>query len=187
MTKTKSPREEDIKRWNSRFRELERYKAEHGHCNVSSRDGPLGCWVSSLWPMLLIESFTDSCVPHHKSLYFVSPSQVSRQRKVFQQWKKLRRSRLVSERTERLNSIGFCWTPRIEVKSRPPREEDVKRWNARFNELERYQAEHGHCDVSARSGSLGQWVSKRVSVSLNTLTHEVPWHHPTGSRTAEAV
>ena len=34
--------------WNTRFSELERYKAEHGDCNVSSRSGgTLGNWVSS--------------------------------------------------------------------------------------------------------------------------------------------
>ena len=35
--------------WNAHFGELERYKAEHGDCNVSMRSGgTLGNWVSSL-------------------------------------------------------------------------------------------------------------------------------------------
>ena len=58
---------------------------------------------------------------------------------------------LAQDRINRLNSIGFDWAP---LKS-----EAEGLWNARFSELERYKAEHGDCNVSSRSGSLGHWVS----------------------------
>ena len=32
--------------WEEKFRELEKYKEEHGHCDVPGDDGPLGHWVA---------------------------------------------------------------------------------------------------------------------------------------------
>ena len=32
-------------RWNERFRELQEYKEENGHCDVPRSEGPLGTWV----------------------------------------------------------------------------------------------------------------------------------------------
>ena len=35
------------KQWNARFKELIKYKSEHGDCNVPIRQGKLGTWVST--------------------------------------------------------------------------------------------------------------------------------------------
>ena len=34
-------------RWDSMFQELQSYKTEHGHCNIPTASGTLGCWVSN--------------------------------------------------------------------------------------------------------------------------------------------
>ena len=61
--------------WETRFKELVRYKTDHGDCNVPKSQGKLGTWVQT-------------------------------QR---QQYKK---NRLAQDRIDRLDSIGFDWTPR---------------------------------------------------------------------------
>ena len=60
--------------WETRFKELIRYKTEHGDCNVPQSHGQLGRWV-----------FT--------------------QRKDYRKWK------LSQDHIERLDGIGFDWTP----------------------------------------------------------------------------
>ena len=34
-------------------------------------------------------------------------------------------------------------------------------WHERFQELKKYEITHGNCNVSKRSGSLGNWVSRQ--------------------------
>ena len=55
-----------------------------------------------------------------------------------------KKTSLTSERIERLDSIGF--------------ERDLNDWDKIFQELCEFNAEHGHCDVQCRNGTLGRWV-----------------------------
>ena len=57
---------------------------------------------------------------------------------------------LAQDRVNRLNSIGFKWAL---IESVP--------WETRFNELVRYKAKHGDCNVPRRHRQLGMWVSKQ--------------------------
>ena len=43
-SKTSSIRQQ---RWMARFKELKRYKKTNGHCNVPTKSGGLGVWVSN--------------------------------------------------------------------------------------------------------------------------------------------
>ena len=36
---------------------------------------------------------------------------------------------------------------------------DTVQWDAQFQELKKYKAEHGHCNVPQRHGLLGNWVN----------------------------
>jgi hypothetical protein len=66
-------------------------------------------------------------------------------------------SRLDNERKERLEGLGFNWSPAASA--------NVK-WKLKFEELAAFKKVHRHCDVSQTSGtdrSLGRWVTK-VSV-----------------------
>ena len=53
---------------------------------------------------------------------------------------------LSTERTARLDEIGFIWNT------------DDAAWKITFNELKQYKVKHGHCDVSRlENSSLGSW------------------------------
>ena len=109
--------------WNSRFKELLDYRAEHGDCNVPHGQGRLGYWVS---------------------------------------WQRQRRNKgkLSRERIVRLDDVGFDWDP-LEGE-----------WLARFDELVRYMASHGDCNVMTKS-PLGKWVSwQRLSYSKGKISED---------------
>ena len=60
--------------WTTRFKELVQYKANHGDCNISTKQGQLGKWVGT-------------------------------------QRTNYRKGKLSQDRIDRLNGIGFDWTP----------------------------------------------------------------------------
>ena len=60
---------------------------------------------------------------------------------------------LAQGRIDQLGNIGFKWA----MKEGSP----MVPWDTRFNELIQYKAEHGDCNVPARQGQLGNWVSKQ--------------------------
>ena len=104
--------------WNARSRELEAFKAEHGHCSVPQKHGTLGGWVNS------------QRTAHNGGT-------------------------LSEERVRRLDDIGFDWG-----KARGPRGTPLS-WDERFDELMKYKAEHGHCNIPQSTGSLGKWVDNQ--------------------------
>jgi superfamily II DNA or RNA helicase len=58
--------------------------------------------------------------------------------------------RLEAERFQRLNALGFVWSPA------------QKLWEKRYAELQAFKAQHGHCNVPqrhARYRQLGTWVN----------------------------
>ena len=84
---------------------------------------------------------------------------------VFDQRQKHRRGKLRPERREKLESLGFDFSPQRE--SRVP-------WEERFGELEAYHAEHGHTRVSVlEDKKLAQWVlDQRQQHTLGKLRPE---------------
>lgn len=67
--------------WEQKFRDLQRYMEEHGHCNVPTKykkDTSLGRWVST-------------------------------QRKQYKEMIENKPTLMTQERAERLESLGFCW------------------------------------------------------------------------------
>ena len=117
--------------WNERLDELARYKAEHGHCSVPAIQGSLGRWVHM-------------------------------------QRRNRKKGKLLEERVQKLDELGFVWAP-------PPGPPGGTNsiWNERLDELAKYKAEHGHCNVPASRGSLGRWVhNQRSYVKKGELSKE---------------
>jgi superfamily II DNA or RNA helicase len=78
------------------------------------------------------------------------------------QWVHTQRQRCkIPERRARLNAIGFCWNPFTAA------------WDKKIEELVAYKKVHGHCNVPAQSGLLGQWCSMlRTKRRRNELSTE---------------
>ena len=144
--------------WNERLDELMKYKTEHGHCNVPINYGPLGLWAG-------------------------------RQRAAH------RKDKLSEERVQRLKDLGFEWTHvpyivRVSVAGDPRASQGsgqtTKRtaaWDERLDNLTKYKAEHGDCNVPQRQGSLGKWVSthkervRKFMISASSGGPNVGSHH----------
>ncbi|KAL7534255.1 hypothetical protein ACHAWF_004770 [Thalassiosira exigua] len=72
-----------------------------------------------------------------------------------------RRGKLNEDRLKRLDELGFSW--------------DVyeNKWDAMFDELEKYKRENRHCIVPQRHGKLGRWVkSQRVGYKEGKLPEQ---------------
>ena len=63
-----------------------------------------------------------------------------------QRWARSK-GKLSEECVRKLDDLGFNWGSSHD-----------ETWDEHFDELTHYKAEHGHCNVSRREGSLGQWV-----------------------------
>lgn len=67
-----------------------------------------------------------------------------------------KKSSMSEEKVQALESIGFAWAKRKGEAS----------WMIKYNELKRFVAEHGHCDVATKyqpNPALGRWVSTQRS------------------------
>ena len=60
-----------------------------------------------------------------------------------------KRGKLSDERVARLEGIGFVWDPQ------------EQEWLVRFDELTKYGAKNGHCNVPLSQGRLGKWVVRQ--------------------------
>ena len=60
---------------------------------------------------------------------------------------------LAQDRIDRLSSIGFKWAL-VQIGPSVP-------WETRLNELLKYKAKHGDCDVPRSQGQLGTWVNNQ--------------------------
>ena len=69
---------------------------------------------------------------------------VNRQRTQYRLLKERKTFHMTDGRVQNLESIGFQWS--------------YHSWDCRFQELQLYKAEHRHCNVPIKSGTLGQWV-----------------------------
>jgi len=119
--------------WNHRFDELRRYKVDHGNLNVPRSYGGtlLSAWVDE-------------------------------QRSNYQLMKEGKPSSMTDDRIRQLESIGFQWSnDDILLKEAKGGQTFEEKWNERFHELEAYKAKHGHCNVSTKSGKLGNWVKRQ--------------------------
>ena len=166
--------------WNVMYREMETFKAEHGHCNVPQKQGSLGVWASKQRQARKKDKLFEVRVQKLDDLGFewslrgVLPTWDERYERLkaykaehgncavpqsngpFGEWVNYQRSRrkkgkLSEERARKLDKLGFEWSLQD-----PPRT-----WDERFEELAKYKAEQGHCNVPRSQGSLGGWVTNQ--------------------------
>jgi aromatic ring-cleaving dioxygenase len=165
--------------WEERFDELQAYHAEHGHTRVSEReDQKLAKWVrdqrrkhrlGKLRPERRekLESlgfdFSPQSVPweerfdeleayhsEHGHTRVSNREDLKLAKWVWQQRYAHKRGMLRPEHREKLESLGFDFSPQLMP------------WEERFDELETYHAEHGHIQVSEREDlKLAKWVRKQ--------------------------
>ena len=170
-------------KWQDRYNELREYKAEHGHCNVPQSQGPLGGWVTLqrwnrkkgklsedrvqkldgigfVWatppgarsarpaqaPSLLVAArspITSSLTPSDRS------SSGSHRRRIAKEKRNTLRAPRCHDADEKLKTP----TPLVC--------QYEQTWNERLDELAKYKAAHGHCNVPASQGYLGNWVQNQ--------------------------
>jgi hypothetical protein len=67
--------------------------------------------------------------------------------------------RLLEHRQAKLESTGFIWRLREEVKLDTTTWD--KKWMTKYEALKEFQEEHGHANVPCKEGSLGNWVNRQ--------------------------
>ena len=163
--------------WLEKYEALKSYKEENGHCNVPVNTSTLGWWVGHqrvkhkkgrmrqdridlldtlgfAWTIIdgmwlekydALKSYKEDnghCnVPTHTSSlgYWVG-----QQRALY------KKGRLLQDRIDRLNGIGFEWG-----------RGSNSLWEERYDELKVFHNDNGHCNVPVRASPLGKWVSRQ--------------------------
>ena len=183
--------------WNARFKELLDYRSQHGDCNVPQKHGTLGTWVTSQRSAYRDEKLAQDRIDRLNSIGFKwtlkeggpkvpwetrfnelvqykakhGDCNIPRRQGQLGDWVSKQRiayrdDKLEQDRIDRLNGIGFDWAPlRGSARTRP--------WETRFNELVKYKAKRGGCNVPRRQGPLGRWVHhQRESYKKNRLSKD---------------
>ena len=171
-------------KWEARFQELKDFKEEHGHCDVPERrPGGLGRWLRTQrkarkkgikcldaariqqldevgfkwgihedkWDSRLRELTDFKEKNGHCDVPTNHPGGLGR-------WVEYQRGarnragwrRMDPSRIQMLEDAGITWQVKVMV----------TQWDARFADLKRFKAEHGHCDVPVKHpGGLGRWLA----------------------------
>ena len=184
------------KKWNARFKELLDYRSQHGDCNVPQKQGKLGMWVNIQRRAYNAGSLVKSRIARLSSIGFKwtlkeggpkvpwetrfdelvqykakhGDCNVPQKHGKLGTWansqrKDYKTGSLALDRIDRLSGIGFKWT----LKEGGP----IVPWETRFNELIKYKAKHGDCNVLSRQGPLGRWVhTQRKGYKKNKLSQD---------------
>ena len=168
--------------WEARFKELVQYKANHGDCNISTKQGQLGKWVGTQRTNYRKGKLSQDRIDRLSNIGFKwalkeADSTVPWETRFNElvQYKAKHGDCNVPTKQGKLGT--WVHTQRIayaagslaqdrtdqlssigfEWKQRDP----TVPWETRFNELVQYKAKHGDCDVPWSQGQLGRWVHKQ--------------------------
>mmetsp|Transcript_17497 Transcript_17497/g.33168 ORF Transcript_17497/g.33168 Transcript_17497/m.33168 type:complete len:595 (+) Transcript_17497:598-2382(+) len=117
-------------------------------------------WVKKTWDERLEELKAYKEIHGHANVPTISKDNpslghwVHDQRKQYRLYQEKKQTAMTPERIQLLEKVGFKWALQ--------RHTATKSWNERFEELKKYKAEKGDCNVPIRyndNPSLGQWVS----------------------------
>ena len=187
--------------WTSGFFELERYKSEHGDCNVTQSEGSLGRWVDTQRT-----SYKRNEMPKHRidllngvDFAWVAPNAstdvvpwtsrfeeleryksehgnciVPQSEGSLGRWVKKQRARY------RENKMPQCRIDLLNgvdfawvIREASLRPDELPTWEDRFKELVQYRTVHGNCNVPQSEGSLGLWVkNQRTAHKEGKLSEE---------------
>ena len=173
--------------WNARFKELIEYRSEHGDCDVPQKQGKLGTWVNSQRAAYKVSKLSQDRIDRLNSIGFkwalreaapkvpwetrfdelfryktehgdcsIPTRQAPLGKWVNTQRQQYKKGKLSQDRIDRLISIGFKWTQKEGGPTVP--------WETRYNELVRYKAKRGDCNIPVSQGQLGKWVNKQRTV-----------------------
>ena len=175
--------------WSRRYAELEDFSKIHGHCNVPTRNGDLGKWVSHQRNRKKSGNITPEQETLLKSIGFNWGTNLPSWESRFSDLSKFktehghcnvprscnefptlgswiavqrvkRRKGLLSEsQIKALDELGFIWNA-----GKTKTEKSTKTWEESFAELIRFKEMHGHCNVPrsyTASDSLALWVSNQ--------------------------
>ncbi len=169
--------------WNQMFEKLVDFNKKHGHCNVPrglKENRQLGTWAdaqrnkkNSLSPEkrakldsigfdwdpreTLWNHMFERLVDFKKKYGYCNVPQNWKENKELGKWVVVQRSNkdsLSPERRAKLDSIGFDWDPYETY------------WNQMFEQLAKYKAHQGHCNVprgDKEYRQLGSWISNQRS------------------------
>jgi len=172
--------------WEQRFKELESFKTEHGHCNVPPKYRPnpaLGRWVAGIRHQKKRGELDKEKIRCLDALGFCWTPQDTWERHIrdLKAFKKEHGHCHVPLRYPPNPYLGH-WVNRVrQRKNRGKLTEERIRlleglgfswvrklhgvqvpWEQRINDLKAFKKEHGHCNVSARyrpNPALGRWVA----------------------------
>lgn len=164
--------------WDGRYEELKEYRAQHGHSNVPQNEGTLGKWVCNQRQARKKGKLSEDRVRNLENIGFCwgrtqalwihrynelrtykaerGHCNVPHNQEPLASWAESQRlnhrnGKLSEERVQKLDALGFDWSP-------PRIDPTWNRWNERLEELIKYKAKHHHCNVPFNQGPLGSWV-----------------------------
>ena len=131
-------RREPFVSWEERLEHLRQFKAEHGHCKVSTRHPELGPFVSRM--RREYREYTEEEGKRKLNGSTIDPENFEK-------------------RINDLKELGFVFSAgkRIII---PPKHMQ-KTWDERFAELLQYKTAHGHTIVPQSYPGLGEWVHRQ--------------------------
>ena len=171
--------------WEEMFQLLVRFKAQHGHTKVPRRypESPqLSTWVQTqrtlkassrlsaeyigrleelgfiwqphrdVWKQRLEELAAFKAAYGHCDVPAVHSENPSLGRWLDRQRQEKRRGALLEERVKQLVALGVAWDPLDNF------------WESRFQDLARFKAQHGHCNVPVEfpdNPALGTWLNNQ--------------------------
>lgn len=94
---------------------------------------------------------------------------VANQRYQYKRWKRGELpSSMTDKRRELLEDVGMVWDYRAEEQTMYD-----DQWLEHYEQLVKFQKEHGHCFISGNSGPLGRWMSNQRKAYQNRLKYHV--------------
>ena len=185
--------------WEQRFKELEAFQKQHGHCNVVWKyplNPALGHWVSRVRTAKRRNLLTKDQIQELDRIGFswsIDPRHTWEQRfKELEAFQKQRGHCNVVWKYPPNPALG-SWVSRMRAAKRrnlltKDQIQELDRigfiwsidprhtWEQRFKELEAFQKQHGHCNVVWKyplNPALGSWVSRmRAAKRRNLLTKD---------------
>jgi hypothetical protein len=165
-------------KWNRFFMELKDYKEKNGHCNIPTRNGSLGTWIS--YQRVLFRSKKLMTDRHEKLVGIGFTFEDARFASDHEKW-----NRCFMELVEYKEMNGHCNIPittgslgswiahqRLLFRSKKLKADRHEKlveigftfvyesniWNTQFMELVKYKEKNGNCNIPTNKGSLGNWI-----------------------------
>jgi hypothetical protein len=171
-------------RWNILFMELVEYEEKNGHCNLSSKNGTLGGWISTQRNLFRSKKLKADRYEKLVGIDFVFEDQKfaidnERWNILFMELVKYKEKNGHCNLSSKNGTLGgWISTQRNLFRSKKLKADryeklvgigfvfenakvatDNEKWNKRFMELAKYKEKNGHCNIPITNVSLGSFIS----------------------------